>query len=109
MYSFTWVGWGTCHAGIGIVGLGSLLLPCAFQGLNSGCQAWQQVPLPIEPLCWPVPNFCYMDSGNQTHICGSTLLTESSAPLFSLIFKTAGCICPIVGLSIMGKEIGHRW
>ena len=28
------------------------LLPCQFWGLNSGCQPWQQVPLPvIDPDC----------------------------------------------------------
>jgi hypothetical protein len=34
-------------------GVSSLLPLCAFQGLNSGPQAWQQVPLAPEPSCQP--------------------------------------------------------
>ena len=34
------------------VGVGSLLLLCGFWGLNSGCQAWQQVPLFPESFYW---------------------------------------------------------
>lgn len=34
---------------------GLLLPPCEFQGLNSGLQACQQVPLPAELFCWPKP------------------------------------------------------
>lgn len=41
------------HASVEIrgqpVGVGSPLPLCMFQELNSGCQAWQQVPLPAEP------------------------------------------------------------
>ena len=29
-------------------GIRSLLIPCEFWGLDSGCQAWQQAPLPAE-------------------------------------------------------------
>lgn len=32
-----------------LVGGGSHFLPCGLSGLNSGLQAWQQVPLPIVP------------------------------------------------------------
>jgi hypothetical protein len=28
--------------------VGSLLPPCGSQGTNSGSQAWQQMPLPVE-------------------------------------------------------------
>jgi hypothetical protein len=28
--------------------------PCGSWALNSGCQAWQQVPLPSEPSHWPI-------------------------------------------------------
>ena len=34
-----------------LAGVGSLLLPCATQGLNSGGQAWWQEPLPHHPSC----------------------------------------------------------
>lgn len=30
------------------VKVGSLLLPCGFQGLESGCQPWLQAPLPTK-------------------------------------------------------------
>ena len=33
--------------------LTSLLLPPELQGLNSGHQDWQEVPLPAESLHWP--------------------------------------------------------
>lgn len=33
-------------------GVGALLLPCCFQGLNSGHQAQWQSPLPNEPSHW---------------------------------------------------------
>lgn len=33
-----------------LMGAGFLLLSCGCQGLNTGCQAWQQVPLPAEAL-----------------------------------------------------------
>lgn len=35
------------------VGVGSLVQPCGFQELNSGCQIRWQVPLPDEVFCWP--------------------------------------------------------
>ena len=38
---------GTCG------GVGSLLPPCESQGSDSGCQAWQRVPLPAEPSISP--------------------------------------------------------
>lgn len=34
-------------------GIGSHLPLCRCQELNSGCQAWQQVPLPAEPSHGP--------------------------------------------------------
>ena len=34
-----------------------LLLPCAYQGLNLGLQAWWQVFLPGEPTCLALPVF----------------------------------------------------
>lgn len=33
--------------------VGSPLLPCKTQGLNSGPEAWQQAPLPTKPSCQP--------------------------------------------------------
>lgn len=41
-------------------GPGCLLPLCAFRGLNSGCQAWQPVPVPAEPSHWPHFNFLIM-------------------------------------------------
>ena len=35
-------------------GVGSLLLFCGVQGLNSGHQTRTQAPLPTEPSCWPI-------------------------------------------------------
>ena len=37
-----------------IVGISSLM-QCGWWGLNSGCQAWWQAPLPVEPFCRPLP------------------------------------------------------
>ena len=34
-------------------GIGSQLLLCGIPGTKSLCYAWQEVPLPIEPFCWP--------------------------------------------------------
>lgn len=36
-----------------LMGVGFLLLPCEFQGLNSDCQGWWQVPLLGKPYCQP--------------------------------------------------------
>lgn len=32
-----------------LLGVGSLLLLCGTQGLNSATQTWQQMPLPAQP------------------------------------------------------------
>ena len=41
-----------------LLGVGSLLSSCGPRELNTGCQGWQQVPLPTSPCCWaPFPNF----------------------------------------------------
>lgn len=38
-----------------LLGVSFLPPPCRSWGLNPGCQAWQQAPLPAaEPLHWPV-------------------------------------------------------
>lgn len=41
-------------------GPGCLLPLCAFGGLNSGCQAWQPMPVPAGPSHWPHFNFLIM-------------------------------------------------
>jgi hypothetical protein len=42
-----------CHVEVRGQSMGdsSPLLPCESQGLNSGCQAWWQTPLPIDLSC----------------------------------------------------------
>lgn len=53
--------WGCAHAchfvHVAVRGqlavVGSLLLPCIFQGLKPGCWSWQQATLPSEPPHWP--------------------------------------------------------
>ena len=37
-----------------LVRVSSFLLPLGFWNLNSGLQAWQQVPFPAEPSHWPL-------------------------------------------------------
>lgn len=34
-----------------LLGVDSLLLPHGTWGLTSGCQTWQESPLPTEPVC----------------------------------------------------------
>lgn len=41
------------YAGQKKPGVSSFLQPCGFQELNSGCRAWQRVPLPTERLTHP--------------------------------------------------------
>lgn len=36
-----------------VVRIGFCLLPCEFQGSNSGQWAWHQVSSNTEPSCWP--------------------------------------------------------
>lgn len=48
-----------CGSQKATLGVTSLLLPCGPQGLDSGHQAWPQVPLPAEPAYWPNPCPCF--------------------------------------------------
>lgn len=43
-------------------GISSLPPLCGFQGLNSHCEAWRQVPLPTEPSCQTPLQFAMLDS-----------------------------------------------
>jgi hypothetical protein len=49
-------------------GVGSLLPPCGPHGLSSGCQAWQQAPLPAEPSHWPASSAFMILSKYLKHV-----------------------------------------
>lgn len=48
-------------------GVGTLLLLCGSQGLNSGHRAWQQAPLPSEPSNQPAQNI-FLELLNSCHL-----------------------------------------
>lgn len=77
--------------------LSFLLLPSGYQGLNSGCQTWQQVPLFTGPLLVPIlenikcilQSFIYRETGmgKGENTCGDKKISCGSLGvsfLFSL-------------------------
>lgn len=59
------------EVGEGFVGVSSLLPTCGFLGSDSGCQAWQRVPIPAESLHGPLALFLSMQSIFSHAVCSA--------------------------------------
>lgn len=50
--------------------------PCEAWGLDSGCQAWQQVLLPAEPSSWPAVTFIFRQGEKVKNLASLLCLTQ---------------------------------